>query len=102
MTAYAGRERREGSRNDYLPIEDYSKEVDDGELPAEVDRLADILSRWRKSRDVRKKRMAEVLTARYWDGKIFKEIGRSLGVSKQRTHDIHDDALVLLRTAISA
>lgn len=45
------------------------------------------------------KRDREVMTAYYWEGLTFKQIGRAMGVSESRAYQLHQRALGWLRLA---
>jgi RNA polymerase sigma factor (sigma-70 family) len=101
MRSFTSR-NRETHRDNYVPIEDYAVAVDanDNEVDG-VDAVVATLGRWKRSGQEQRRRHANIMKLRYWDGLTFPEIGRRIGMSKQGAQQAHNLALVGLRAAIS-
>jgi RNA polymerase primary sigma factor/RNA polymerase sigma factor len=75
--------------------------VDEGQEPAQLWEKAMIETSTRAAVACLPERLQGVLRARYgWQGQApatFRQIGAQLGVSKQRAHQLHQEALIRLR-----
>lgn len=75
--------------------------VDEGQEPAQLWERAEVQASTRAAVARLPERLQGVLRARYgWQGQApatFRQIGVQLGVSKQRTHQLHQEALIRLR-----
>ena len=75
--------------------------VDEGQEPAQLWERAVVKASTREAVARLPERLQELLAARYgWQGQApatFSQIGAQLGVSKQRAHQLHQEALIRLR-----
>jgi len=75
--------------------------VDEGQEPAQLWERAEVQASTRAAVARLPERLQGVLRARYgWQGQApatFRQIGAQLGVSKQRAHQLHQEALIRLR-----
>lgn len=75
--------------------------VDEGKEPAQLWERAEVKASTRAAVACLPERLQGVLRARYgWEGQVsatFRQIGAQLGVSKQRAHQLHQEALIRLR-----